>query len=70
MEATATCQLTFPEVCWSNIIITTRGSQPLCRKKSFTCRNAIYQTKHDTLYVMRKTQYPSLGGSCSGSTGC
>jgi len=30
----------------------------LCREKSFTCRNAIYQTEFDGLYVIRKTQYP------------
>jgi len=41
MAATATFQVTFPEVCWSNIIVTTRGSQALCREKSFTCRNAM-----------------------------
>jgi len=41
MAATATFQLTFPEVCWSNIIISTRGSQALCREKSSMCRNAI-----------------------------
>jgi len=33
MTTTAICQLTFPEVFWSNIILTTRGSQVLCRKK-------------------------------------
>jgi len=27
MAATAMFQLIFPEVCWSNIIVTTRGSQ-------------------------------------------
>jgi len=58
MAATATLQLTFPEVCWSNIIVTTRGPQALCRERSFTCRNAIYETEFDSLYVIRKTQYP------------
>jgi len=45
MTATATFQPTFPEVCWSNIIGTARCSQPLSREKSFTCRDAIYQTE-------------------------
>jgi len=57
MAATA-FQLTLPEVCLSNTVLTTRGSQALCREKSFSCRNAIYQTEFDSLYVMRKTQYP------------
>jgi len=56
MAATATFQLTFREVCWKNIIVTTRCSQALCREMSFTCRNAIYQTEFESLYVMRKTQ--------------
>jgi len=51
MAATASFQLTLPEACWSIIIATTRGSQALCREKSFTCRNAIYQTGFDSLYV-------------------
>jgi len=55
MAATATFQLTFPEVCWSNIIVTNRGSPALCREMSFTCRNAINQTEFDNLYVRRKT---------------
>jgi len=58
MAATATLQRIFPEVRWSIITATTRGSQALCREKSFTCRNAIYQTEYDSLYVMRKTPYP------------
>jgi len=59
MTVTATFQFTFAEVpvCWSNIIVTSKSSQPLCREKSFTCHNAIYQTKFDSLNVMRKTQY-------------
>jgi len=67
MAATKTFQLA-SEVCWSNIIVTTRGSQALCREKSFTCRNAIYQTKFDSLSAMRKRNI--LGGCCPGGTGC
>jgi len=51
MAATATFQLTYPEVCWNNIIIITRGSQVLCCEKSFTYRNAIYQFEFDTSLV-------------------
>jgi len=58
MTATATLQLTFSELYWSNIIVTPRGSQALRCEKSFTYRNAIYQTEFDSLYVMRKTQHP------------
>jgi len=62
MVSTATFQLTFPDVCWINIIITTRGSQALWREKSFTCRNAIHQTEFDSLAVVRVAV--ALGGSC------
>jgi len=66
MAATATFQFTFPVVCWSNNIVTTRVSQALCRAKSFICRNAIHQTEFDSLYVMRKTQFPRwLSGAVS-----
>jgi len=51
MTATAMLQLTFSELCWSNIIVTPRGSQALRCEKSFTYRNAIYQTEFDSLYV-------------------
>ena len=54
--ATATFQFTFAEPCWSNSSATTRGSQPLCLEKSFTYRNAIYQTEFYSSYVMRKTR--------------
>jgi len=55
--ATATFQLTFPEIRWSSISVRTGGSHALFREKSFTCLNTIYQTEFDSLYVMRKTQY-------------
>jgi len=41
----ATFQLTFPEACWSNTIVTTRSSQALCHEKSFTCCPATRYTK-------------------------
>jgi len=70
MAATTTFQLTFPEVCWSDIIITTRASQALCREKSFACCSAIYQTECDSLYVLCCVKRNILGGYCLGSTGC
>jgi len=59
MTATATFQSTFSEVCWSNIIVTPRGSQPLCREKSLACHNAIYQTRVPQLNVFLKISAPT-----------
>jgi len=50
MAATATFHLTFPEECWSNIIVTTKGFQALCSDASFSWRNAIHQTEFNSFF--------------------
>jgi len=69
MAATATFQLTFPEACWNNIIVRPRGSEAVCRERSFSCHNAIHQLNLIACMFCVKRNVPDAG-CCPGGTGC
>jgi len=68
MATTATLQVTFPEVCWSNIIVATRVSQALCLENPL--RGTTRYTKLNLIACMWHIKRNILGGCCPGGTGC